>query len=590
MENQKSKIRIFTYIFISTLGVAAIIIGSLATATFFVFDKMYQKNIEKDLINAAEFIVSAIENGEDISKTAQICKEFAKKSGIRTSIIENSGKVISDSDASISEMQNHLSRPEIVKAFKGEHQLYSRYSSTLGKRMAYLAMPALKESENDFRYCVRLALPARNIEATTKLLAYEIFTLAFLAVLLAAIFSIFIARKVSVSVNNLRIAANDLSRGGFDLHIKKSNIMEFFQLGRSMELMGDLLKKRMHSLYKRNCELSEIFSHMQEAVFICSEDGMILRMNKAAAEIFNFDYKDNSRVKTIDVIKSRTLLAAIEKTFISDNSYACDIEIFNKKTSTLSLLGSMLPYESRTRRALFVMHDISHIKEIENLRKEFIAVVSHELKTPITAIKASAETLAEVENKMDIVSLTSIIEKESERMNSLVDNMLLLSKIETPDFANRKNFMQISLRSIIDEALAINEIEAIRRKQKIEIDCDLGVFIFADFTLMSIALSNLLANAIKYTPEGSQIKIAVKQLENEIELSVSDNGTGISEEHLPRIFERFYRVDKGRSRSVGGTGLGLAIVKHVAMIHNAYVRVESKIGVGTSFIIVFKKP
>ena len=287
------------------------------------------------------------------------------------------------------------------------------------------------------------------------------------------------------------------------------------------------------------------------------------------------------------MLRNSKLLSLIDKTFDSHSETSAEIEVGVQPQKTFSVVGTMLPYESRVPRAIFVMHDISYISANESLRREFVAGVSHELKTPITAIGIAAETLEETENPSDRQHFIEVIQKEVERVNVLVDDMLLLSKL---DFASNmtENFGELNLLSVVEEACISHQNAAEKAGDKIFVDCDDGFYVKGDFTLLQIAVSNLIGNAIKYGGKGCSIHISGAKVGDDIALTVSDTGTGIAKEHLGRLFERFYRVDKGRSRALGGTGLGLAIVKHIAMLHGGMVSVKSELGKGSSFTITLK--
>ena len=253
-----------------------------------------------------------------------------------------------------------------------------------------------------------------------------------------------------------------------------------------------------------------------------------------------------------------------------------------------ALVGSPLPYQAKKERALFVLRDVSDSKRAERMRREFAAGASHELKTPITAVRMSAETICDLDDISQIKHFVRIILRESERMSNLVDDMLLLSRIEFTEKNVRENFSLFPVSAAISEAVSVHESELSAKNDNIQVDCPGALEMRGDFCLIQMAVSNLISNAVKYGGDSCSIRIAARRKFDDIEISVSDTGPGISAADLPRVFERFFRADKGRSRALGGTGLGLAIVKHIAILHGGGVAVSSTPGSGSIFTITFK--
>ena len=555
--------------------------------TFVMLDKAYKNSLQQSLRDSATLIVSAIENGDTLENISKTCKDFGEKSGMRSSIINVKGEILFDSDKEIFSMTNHLNRPEIQRALKGESAFITRYSNTLNSQMLYLALPAQKLEDGSFNYCVRMAIPEQNLTLAKEVLFKQIFSIGILALLFSVLISFILAKKIGSQVRNLKEVAKNFADGNFDENVGHYSIYEISELAKSMKYMAMQLKKRLNSLHKRNCELDEIFSHMSECVFICSDEGLILKANARAKEIFKINIEEHYRPKISDTIANVHLVNAITKTFENNNPVSCDIEIDNSDT-VFAFESLLLPYQSRTRRALIVLHDITHIRAAEKLRREFVAGVSHELKTPITGVIGAAEMLKDTGTNNEREQLQNIISRESKRMDTLIDDMLLLSKIESAENFAKENFSEIKIKNILNEAFYIHENEIDARKDIVKIECADDLKINGDFKLLTMAISNLLNNAIKYCQDGAQIFINATMRNDEIKITVSDNGQGIAPQHLPRLFERFYRVDKGRSRDLGGTGIGLAIVKHISILHSGSLSVESEIGKGSTFTITFK--
>jgi Signal transduction histidine kinase len=578
--------RIFVRVFLSILGMCALIIAALTLVAFWMFDAFYNKNLEESLMNSSAIIAASIRNGESMDFVAAVCADFAKQSEIRTTIIARNGNIVFDSDAELDGMTNHLNRPEISRALEGKSTFVSRYSNTLNTHMLYLAVLAGQESDGGFEYCVRLAVAKRNMDFAKSVLMREIVVIAAAAIFFSAAVSLILARRISRPIKSLGEHASEFARGNFDSRVEESSIYEISELGKLMTEMARQLKKRISSLHKRNCELDEIFSHMSECVLICSDEGLLLKANDSARKVFNIKTNDTLRPKIEDAIQNRNLISAIVKTFSEGKEMRCDIEVGDK---IMALESVALPYESRTRRAIFVLRDISVAKAAEMQRREFVAGVSHELKTPIAAIMGAVEILKEDTDADNLNKLLDIIERDSKRMNALVDNMLTLSKLDAPEYLPSLKFKSAKIFTILGDVRNAYEHEASKCGQTIELLCGVDLCAPVDTSLISLAVSNLISNAIKYSGEKSQIKICADETADEISINVSDNGCGVDPAHQERVFERFYRVEKGRWRETGGSGIGLAIVKHVAILHGGTATLESESGRGATFKITLKK-
>lgn len=585
--NTKRTSEIFTRIFAWSFAASAIIILLFAVFTYAILESVHKKNIENLLSTSAEFLASNI-GGLSNSEKLENFQDSLKNTNIRASIISESGKVVFDTDADPVDMLNHSNRSEIKQAFAGKKTFVKRYSDTLKSRMIYYCRPAVQKADGTYEYCVRLAMPIERITFAKKLLAAQVLAITIVAIFISLLISYLFAGRVSTPIRAITNSAKELAKGNFDTHVASSDVREIAELGDSISKMAMELKARINSLNKRNCELDEIFEHMSEPVFICAKDGTLRRYNQAAAKLFKIK-EGQFKPKYDAILREHKLIEIISKTFSSDTDLKDEIEFQDAKESTFAIVGVKLPYEFTTPRALFVMHDISYISQNEKLRREFVNDVSHELKTPITAIKMASETLKSFDENEDSKRFLKIIDKETDRLTCLVNDMLLLSKIEFCESYGAENFQKFNLKSAIEEAVSINENDAKIMGDTIAVSCPGDLEFNGDFTLIRLAVSNLIANAIKYGLENCKIAVHASRIDKDsVNISVSDTGVGISSEHINRIFERFYRVDKGRSRALGGTGLGLAIVKHVCILHSGSVSVDSIVGKGSTFTMHLK--
>lgn len=573
---------VFVRIFAATSSVCAAAIAAGAFAAYSELEKTVERNTERMLSDSVALLASCINAGTPAENIAKAVSLHPNKSGIRTTIISRNGDIVFDSSAGSAEMLNHLDRHEVKNALEGRVTSEKRYSQTMRSNFIYIAAPAGARKNGTFEYCVRQSMNLKIPNARKSVLKNEIILFAVAAEIFAMMLSLLLARKISKPLAELAEAASRFAEGDFEARVPRSSVAEIGILSKSLFKMGRDLKKRINSLRKRNCELDEVFSQMRDCVFICSDNGDVRRYNRACSELFSIP-EDIRNPRTAGVFRNSAVTAAIEKTFAENKPVSVELEHLD---GSYKLTGLPLPYSAKHARALFVIRDISQEKRNELLRREFVAGASHELKTPITAIKIAAETIAE---NFDETARRFVptIEKEADRMTAIVDEMLLLSRLEFSDA--RENFAPFDLSAAVKTALSNNENQMEINGDTAENNCQSPLKIVGDAHLAEIAVGNLVSNAVRYGGKGCKISVSAHEDEKFVSITVSDTGMGISEDDLPRVFERFFRVDKGRSRALGGTGLGLALVKHIAILHGGSVSAQSRLGKGSSFTITFAK-
>ncbi|MFI3290761.1 MAG: ATP-binding protein [Opitutales bacterium] len=582
------KLSLFARVLLSILSISAIIIVVLSCASYVKLEEIHLEGKKALLSQSADDIKILIDaNGINEEIIYKAIKKDATIDSIRTTIVKNDGSVIYDSNANFEEMVNHLDRPEIKKALSGEENFIIRFSDTTKESFLYIATYAGKYEDGSYQYCIRQAISIDTLSKEFKKFCLEIIAFILLTILLAGILSFLVAREISMPLKKLNRLAQSYEEANFNAKVTESTVPEINKLARSMQSMAQELKLRINSLNKRNSELDEIFEQMTQIIFICDSDGRILRMNQAGTSLLNI--KDNlahHKIYLNEVIRNTPLLNAINDSFNQGEKLSIQLEYEDRN---YILQSKILPYDSPKKRVLCVLHDITHISANETLRREFVSSVSHELKTPITAIQMAAETIQECDSKEERENFLDMINKETLRMNNLVDDMLLLSKIEYAENTQLKEFESHNLKSLLEEAISYNEFLAHSKNMDICLECPKAISIKCDETLIKLAFSNLINNSIKYGNENSLIEIEILDLTDSIVLKFRDSSIGINKEDLERIFERFYRVNKGRSRNLGGTGLGLAIVKHIIKLHSGSIELSSKIGVGSTFTITLNK-
>lgn len=572
--------RVFLYVMLTGFLVLSVVLAFMLS----VMTALYDSQMRESLVNSAELIAQGAGRGEfpDMAAFRGLCDEFSKNSTIRISIISPEGKMLLDSGGDEGQMENHAGRPEVSEAVKTlEPAVSKRFSKTLGAHMMYVCVPE-RDKSGRLHYLIRLAMPLDRIEKVKENFLYIALGLYALALAIAGAAAYRIARGVSVPVEALREGALEYSKGNFDHRLPSSDIPELDLLGRGMQSMALRLKDEISKLSFRTEILSETFAAMRECVFVCSSDGSIIFINGAAERMFGAGPGSASGRRIGELVRDSRLMALIDETFASGRCSA-QAELSVQGGMDIDFTGTVL--DGHERRAIFVLHDISDIKRLERMRKNFVAGVSHELKTPITSVKGFVETLREMESDSDKLRFFGIIEKEADRMNSIIDDMLLLSRMEIDPERERKYFSEVRICQVLQEAAGMHEARAAERGISFELSCDPDLVASAHAALLVTAVANLVGNAAKYALENTSVKISAKRDGGWIVISVADEGPGISPEHASMVFERFYRIDKGRSRSMGGTGLGLAIVKHVAIMHGGAAWLAQAPGGGSVFCI-----
>jgi len=407
----------------------------------------------------------------------------------------------------------------------------------------------------------------------------------------------FLARSLTHPILEVAQRAIQLVSSTFGKEVRVSSTDELETLSKAIGEMGTQSRSKIEEISKEKDYLQTILKGMTEGVLVVDGRGRILMVNDALRRLLSLS-KDVSDKMPLEIIRNAELEGAIRKAIQDGENIALELDLNKSGEKTIEVnVVSILPSSKRMdedsegiRGAIAVFHDITRLKQLEKIRQDFVANVSHELRTPLTTIKGYAETLLDGALKEDqAFQFVQVIKRHTDRLTKIVEDLLMLSRIETKEFQLKME--AIPLRDFIDDVVEFVKEPAEKKKVSLsrsEIPSSLAVQ--ADRDYLEQILINLLDNAVKYTPEGGKVIVsAIEKDSKEIQFSVEDNGIGIPKEDLSRIFERFYRVDKGRSKELGGTGLGLSIVKHLVQAHGGRVWVESQIGKGSTFYLTLPK-
>jgi two-component system phosphate regulon sensor histidine kinase PhoR len=583
----KKKKRLLRHLFPSYLLITLI---SLIAVAWFASSSIRQFYLEQralDLLARARLLenqISQFYGSLEPRVIDPLCKKIGVISATRITVILPSGRVIGDSNEDPAVMDNHASRPEVITALKGGVGQSLRYSITLQKRMMYVAVP-LKGKEKMIAV-VRASLPVTAIDQALEKIDIKIILWGLFISLLAAGISLYVSQRISRPIEKLKKGADFFARGNLSHRMPDTDLVEIDSLIEALNKMAGQLEDRLNTIVRQKNELTAVLSSMAEGIIAVDMDEKIISVNKAATRFFE-DLPRNLLNRSIpEAIRNPVLQKFINRALSSKENLEEDITLYQKGERILYVHHTPLEDAVGQRTGiLVVMNDVTHLRKLENMRKDFAANVSHEIKTPLTAIKGFVETLRTSEDvdPKEAQRFLSIIEKHVNRLTAIIEDLMKLSKIERQDEASEIHLEESSVKSVILSAIQTCREKTNNKNITVKLDCPEDIMARFDSRLMAQALVNLLDNAINYSSEKSEIKISAALEGQELRISVQDHGIGIPKEHLARLFERFYRVDKARSRELGGTGLGLAIVKHIAHAHDGRVTVDSIFGKGSTF-------
>ncbi len=579
--------RLITNLFASHLLVVLITVIALGWYGLSTFERFHLRQTSQHLETLAKIIREQIGPVEEVDPTSlnELIREIGSVAETRITIIATDGMVLADSEEDPVLMDNHGDRPEVVQVFGNGLGYNIRYSYTLEQDMMYLALPLY--TRDRIVGIVRTSLPLGELRQAVVRLRSQVTFMGLLIVVVAALISYTVSRRLSRPLEAMRRGAESFARGDFEGHIEVPGTEELAGLAESLNEMARQLDRRISTITRQRNEQEAMLSSMIEGVLAVDAKEHIIRINQAATRIFELDL-DNPRGRPIqEVIRHAALQRFVQQTLSGNGEIEEELVVLTDREIFLQASGTLLHDAAGNRiGALVVLNDITRLKQLEAVRREFVANVSHELKTPITSIKGFVETLAsgEPHPPEDTERFLGIIARHTDRLNSIIDDLLTLSRIEQQETDTRLEFTVTRLQPLLADAIQSRQAAAEERELKIELRCGQDIEARVNAPLLEQALVNLIDNALKYGNKGGQLTVSVDQ-NGGIVIRVADDGPGIAAEHLPHLFTRFYRIDKGRSRAEGGTGLGLAIVKHITLAHGGTVDVESTPGTGSSFII-----
>lgn len=568
-----------------------IIFLALFAFTFLVsssFKSLLLDQVSEDLQSRAKLLHDDIVKriGEQSSRAIDdVVVDLGQRSAMRVTIILPDGSVIADSERDPHSMDNHRDRPEIRRAMNGEVGTSTRFSTTLQQNTMYAAIPLLRDSGTVG--VLRTAVPVHKVEENVETLQWQIVGGGLVITLLAGLMSLYISRRITRPIEELKQGARRFAKGQLDVRLPIPESEELSDLAEVMNTMAEQLQDRITIITQQHSEQTAVLSSMMEGVLAFDTEERLININESAARLLRID-PERARGKSIqEVVRNVGLQRFVERALSSDHAVEGYITLVDEEERHLQVHGSLLKDgQGDMIGVLVVLNDITEIRALENVRRDFVANVSHELKTPITSIKGFVETLLDgaIHDKDDALRFLGIVSNQADRLNAIIEDLLSLSRIEQSADREAIVLAHGEIRETLFSAIQACRHDADQKRIAIHLDCPGDLHAMNNPPLLEQAMVNLVSNAIKYSDEGMSVWVTAQRVDEDvIRIVIRDEGYGIEAEHLPRLFERFYRIDKARSRKIGGTGLGLAIVKHIAQAHHGHVDVRSAPGEGSTF-------
>lgn len=574
-----------------------IILASLFIVSWYALrrtEALHRSQLERDLLSQAILLERTLQTGDGSllspERIAQLCREFGRTLPVRVTVLLENGRVIGDSDENPALMENHRNRPEVRAAAAGKSKAEARYSSTVKQRLLYMAVPVNVNGQTEM--FVRVAMPMADIDRAMHAIIRRISVASLFVAILAGVLAYWVARRLTKPLDEMREGAQRFAEGDLSYKLPITGSEEMADLSTAMNQMAARMDDRIKQLFsERNTRLA-VFDSMTEGLLAVNKSRVVVELNRAAGTLLDIDI-DTVKGQPLEArVRNAELHRLLTEAMSKDSHVEGETQLTGETLRILKVRASALRNQDGTRiGALAVMQDITRMRQLEQMRQDFVANVSHELKTPITSIKGFVETLQDGADADPVARarFLGIIAKQAEHLNAIVADLLLLSSVEHQTLQHQVSLEALPLKPVLESAVEVCNIQAAEKQITVTVACIDELEAQISPHLLEQAVTNLVDNAIKYSEPGGSVVVTASIEGPNVIIDVQDNGRGIEQRHLERLFERFYRVDKGRSRQLGGTGLGLAIVKHIALAHEGRITVKSTLGEGSTFRLHLQK-
>ncbi|MEL7565970.1 MAG: phosphate regulon sensor histidine kinase PhoR [Dehalobacterium sp.] len=577
---------LYTYLFLILISMAVVGISLI-----WMLQNYLLANLEENMVNQARLVSGFVEDQVRLEKYDELSDKvnsMEKDLHVRITIVLKNGQVIADSQFDPRSMENHGYRSEIRQALEEQVGVYVRRSTTSEVETMYVAVPI--KYQDEVLGAARISLPLEEIKSTFLKLRGLLLTGILIATFIAVLLSIKLANGLTEPIQRISIGARRIAEGDFTTRIFTGTRDEIEELGSAINEMTKTLQQHIEEISQEKSRLENILYTMASGVIMLDQYGLVRIVNPAAEEIFGISTLTAEGKHNLEVIRHFGLNQEIEKCITQEKIIDYEFSIRFPEERVLQCYVAPVYRDKRIAGITLVFHDITNLRKVEQMRADFVANASHELRTPLTVIKGYVETLLNgaLDDREVSEKFVSIIDQEAERLKRLVDELLTLSQLESnPQEATQQPVDIIEIIKLVRDEMRPRFME---REMTVKMDLPEDILLVkANHDKVKQVLVNLLDNGVKYTPQGGSISISLLDLDSKIKIMVKDTGIGIPQKYLPRIFERFYRVDKARSRQMGGFGLGLSIVKHIVENMGGTIGVESVVGKGSTFWFTLPK-
>ena len=581
--------KLFWKLGLTYLGLLLIVLLAVGLYSSYVLRRDHIRAADErmaSLLSVAQARLPAFDNPVELQSWA----EWMARSGARVTVIDSDGKILADSASDSGIDENHLAQQEIQQAFASGAGHSVRFSAVLGSDLVYYAVRT--QSPGGSPIVLRMALPLAEVNASVTELQRQLFVASLLILVLGGMISLVYFQRLAARIERLTAFSRRIAEGDFRSLPAEGPRDELADLAHALNETAARMDNTIRSLRGERNQSSAILRSMVEGVAVIDAHERLVFSNRAFSEILNLNPALIEGRPLIEVVRNSDLLSLIHRALRGEEGLRADMAVGIVQQRTFSITATPVraletnlpPNPEKPSGAVVVLHDVTELRRLERVRQDFVANVSHEFKTPLTAIQGFAETLlaGALEDAQHNRRFLEIIRDHAARLAALTNDLLKLARIEAGKL--ELEFGPVNLFEVVERCTETALLKASRKQIALETDVPPGLpAVRGDASLLRDVLQNLLDNAIQYTPAGGRIKVSATTGAREAVVTVEDTGIGIPIADQERIFERFYRVDAGRSREAGGTGLGLSIAKHIVEAHGGRLCVESEVGHGSKF-------
>jgi len=561
----------------------------IISLSFLLLDLFLREEVEKNLTSQIETEMMSYAKIIDLSPREKITEqigEMANISNCRVTLIDARGKVFADSEKDVTQMENHSNRPEVQEARLKGSGISVRFSSSLNIDMLYVAV-TIRNGEKINGY-VRLARPLHDVQKVIQKMYESILGASAIAVIVSLLIALFISYRLAEPIRAMERFTEKLRQGEPVGAILLNTADETKKLADNINFLVEELKDKIRIANEEKSKLMTALTSMTEGVLIINAQGLIEFVSPVLGDMLSVRYEDVFGKTLMEAFRSAELQKILTEFKRTGENITREITLDMAEAVILNVSVSAVHGYPQEDKTMIVFHDVTRLKKLEKVKEDFVANVTHEIRTPLTAIIGYLETIKNgaIGNIDETKKFVDIILNQAERLNRLVEDLLTLSHIELKEL--KFNFENVSINAAITNVISL--VEAKAKEKKITIHNNVREnfpMIRADKDKLTQIFVNILDNAVKFTPESGRITIVAKEADAYTAVSISDTGIGVPRDEIQRLGERFYRVDRSRSRDLGGTGLGLSIVKHLMIAHGGRMEIESELGRGTTVFLLF---